>query len=148
MASGCNPGALTDSNPSEVEMNPTSTLVTPAVIPIPNDSGSEDLAASFASSFNVTNYPNDTNKPHPRFSQYKMKSSSLSQVSWLDYPASMSYFSIQDVRRKKLLEHQKARRDDFLNFSRGLSNGDLEEEMEEDEEDTSVEVGEEYNYLN
>jgi len=85
----------------------------------------DDLTASFATSFNVSNFPNDTNKPHPRFAQYKMKSSPSSQ----------------DLRRKKLLEHQKARRDDFMNFSRCLADGDLddevdmEEEKEEEEED-------------
>merc|ERR1719219_333210 len=56
--------------------------------------GLEELADSFAASFSVTNNPNDTNRPHPRFALYKMKTSSISQ----------------EVRRKKLLEHQKARR--------------------------------------
>jgi len=102
-----------NSKPSENDMNP----------------GFDDLATSFAASFNVTNYPNDINKPHPRFSQYKMKSSSIGQ----------------DVRRNKLLEHQKARRDDFMNISRCLSDGDLDEKMEdenqeEDDEDTSKEM--------
>ena len=92
----------------------------------------DDLTASFATSFNVSNFPNDTNKPHPRFAQYKMKSSPSSQ----------------DLRRKKLLEHQKARRDDFMNFSRCLADRDLddevdmEEEKEEEEEDMdTAEVG-------
>ena len=52
--------------------------------------------------------------------------------------------SLQEVRRKKLLEHQKARRDDLKNFARCLAAGDFDEEKEEDEEeedmDTSGEV--------
>ena len=48
------------------------------------------------------------------------------------------------MRRKKLLEHQKARRDDLKNFARCLAAGDFDEEKEEDEEeedmDTSGEV--------
>merc|ERR1719445_2686330 len=90
--------------------------------------GLDELAESFAASFNVTNNPNDTNRPHPRFAQYKMKPSSISQ----------------EVRRKKLLEHQKARRDDLKNFARCLAAGDFDEEKEDEEEeeemDTSGEV--------
>ena len=40
----------------------------------------DELADCFAGSFAVTNTPNDTNRPHPRFAQYKMKSSGMSQV--------------------------------------------------------------------
>merc|ERR1719150_3184680 len=90
--------------------------------------GLDELADSFAASFNVTNNPNDTNRPHPRFAQYKMKTSSISQ----------------EVRRKKLLEHQKARRDDLKNFARCLAAGDFDEEKEEEDEeedmDTSGEI--------
>merc|ERR550539_1301843 len=78
--------------------------------------GLEELADSFAASFSVSNNPNDTARPHPRFSQYKMKSSSISQ----------------EARRKKLLEHQKARRDDLKNFARCLAAGDLDEEKDMD----------------
>ena len=90
--------------------------------------GLDELADSFAASFTVTNNPNDTARPHPRFAQYKMKSSSISQ----------------EARRKKLLEHQKARRDDLKNFARCLAAGDFDEEKEEEDEeedmDTSGEV--------
>ena len=90
--------------------------------------GLEELADSFAASFTVTNNPNDTARPHPRFAQYKMKSSSISQ----------------EARRKKLLEHQKSRRDDLKNFARCLAAGDFDEEKEEEDEeedmDTSGEV--------
>ena len=44
------------------------------------DEGFDELADSFAASFSVTNAANDTNRPHPRFAQYKMKSSPISQV--------------------------------------------------------------------
>jgi len=93
------------------------------------DSGESDLAECFSASFNVTNHPNDTNKPHPRFAQYKIKSSSISQ----------------DVRRRKLLQHQRARRDDFMNLSRCLAEGDIDEgEDEEDEnEEEDMETSEE-----
>ena len=45
------------------------------------DEGFDELADNFAASFSVTNSSNDTNRPHPRFAQYKMKSSPISQVS-------------------------------------------------------------------
>ena len=44
------------------------------------DEGFDELADSFAASFSVTKATNDTNRPHPRFAQYKMKSSPISQV--------------------------------------------------------------------
>ena len=47
------------------------------------DEGFDELTDSFAASFSVTNAVNDTNRPHPRFAQYKMKSSSISQVSYI-----------------------------------------------------------------
>ena len=108
--------------------------------------GLDELADSFAASFNVTNNPNDTNRPHPRFAQYKMKTSSISQVKslWFNYRASEKDLILQEVRRKKLLEHQKARRDDLKNFARCLAAGDFDEEKEEEDEeedmDTSGEV--------
>ena len=40
----------------------------------------DDLADCFAGAFTVTNTPNDTNRPHPRFAQYKMKTSGMNQV--------------------------------------------------------------------
>jgi len=80
----------------------------------------DDLADSFAGSFTVTNTPNDTNRPHPRFAQFKMKGSTIPQ----------------DERRKRMLEHQKSRRDDFVNHARCLATGEFEEEEQpEDEED-------------
>ena len=114
------------------------------------DEGFDELADSFAASFSVTKATNDTNRPHPRFAQYKMKSSPISQVRSYCLILLLKpkcYFELQDVRREKHLQNQKARRDDFMNISRCLADGDLDEEMgeeeEEDEEemDTNVEVG-------
>ena len=51
------------------------------------------------------------------------------------------------MRREKHLQHQKSRRDDFMNISRCLADGDLDDEMaleeeeEEEDMDTTVEVG-------
>jgi len=88
----------------------------------------DDLADCFAGSFNVTNAPNDTNRPHPRFAMYKMKNPS----------------SNQEQRRQRLLDHQKAKRDDLVNHARALAMGDFDEENdceeEEEEMDTSGEI--------
>ncbi|XP_023336546.1 snurportin-1 [Eurytemora carolleeae] len=88
----------------------------------------EDLADSFAAGFTVTNTPNDTNRPHPRFAQFKMKTSTIPQ----------------DERRRLLLEYQKSRRDDLLNHARCLALGEFEEEEEEEGEeeemDTTTEI--------
>ena len=94
-----------------------------------SESAESDLAECFSASFNVSNHPNDTNRPHPRFAQYKMKSSSINQ----------------DVRRQKLLQHQKARRDDFMNFSRCLAEGDVDEgeDMSDENEEEEMEITEE-----
>jgi len=94
----------------------------------PPTRGMDDLADCFAGSFNVTNAPNDTNRAHPRFAQYKMKNSG----------------SNQEQRRKRLLDHQRAKRDDLVNHARALAMGDFDEEKEEEEEeeemDTSGEI--------
>ena len=47
--------------------------------------GLDDLADCFAGAFTVTNTPNDTNRPHPRFAQYKMKTSGMSQVRGFEF---------------------------------------------------------------
>ena len=51
----------------------------------------DDLAAALAGSFEISNDPNKTSAPHPRFSQFKIKSSNQDQNS----------------RRRRLLEIQK-----------------------------------------
>jgi len=105
----------------------------PPVVGSPGHGGAmEDLSDCFAGSFNVTNTPNDVNRPHPRFAQYKMKScATLGQAK----------------RRQELLERQKRKRDDLVNHARALAMGDIEDELEEDEEepeemDTTGEVRE------
>jgi len=88
----------------------------------------DDLADCFAGAFTVTNTPNDVNRPHPRFSQYKMKTPVAGQ----------------EQRRQRLLEHQKAKRDDLVNHARCLAMGEFEEEeeLEEEEEDMDTTGGE------
>jgi len=90
--------------------------------------GMDDLADCFGGSFNVTNHPNDTVRQHPRFSQYKARSSTKSQ----------------EDRRRELLERQKKRRDDLVNHARALAMGEVDEENMEEEEDDGedMEVGE------
>jgi len=84
----------------------------------------DDLADCFAGSFTVTNTPNDVNRPHPRFSQYKMKNSTAGQ----------------EQRRQRLLEHQKSKRDDLVNLARILAMGEFEEEPEEEEEEEEMDT--------
>lgn len=90
----------------------------------PGSRNLDDLADSFAGSFNVTNTPNDTNKPHPRFAQYKMKSATAGQ----------------EMRRASLLEHQKSKRDDLVNHARALAMGEFEEEADEEDEDEDMDT--------
>merc|ERR1719225_2504137 len=84
----------------------------------------EDLADSFSSAFNVTNTPNDVNRPHPRFSQYKAKTA----------------VADQETRRARMLEHQKSKRDDLVNLARALAMGDFEEEDGEEEEEEEMDT--------
>lgn len=84
------------------------------------------LVASLESAFVVSNQANDPNRPHPRFSRYKCKSE--------DH---------QELRRSRMLDHQKRRRDDFLAIARSLVAGKIEadsdsEEIDEEMMDTSV----------
>ena len=112
----------------------------------PQRPGLDELADCFAGTFAVSNAVNDTNRPHPRFAQYKQKTSGLSQ----------------ELRRKKMLEHQvhcaaigrkgtelicylqKSKRDDLVNHARCLAMGEFDEDKDEEEEeedmDTSGEV--------
>ncbi|ESO88091.1 hypothetical protein LOTGIDRAFT_126607 [Lottia gigantea] len=69
----------------------------------------DELAAALAgSNFTVTNEPNTTAAEHPRFAQYKCKSSTPSQ----------------DKRRQRILESQKKRRFDFQGHVRNLADGE------------------------
>jgi len=90
----------------------------------PPSRGLDDLADAFAGSFTVTNTPNDINRPHPRFSQYKMKTS----------------VADQETRRARMLEHQKSKRDDLVNLARALAMGDFEEDEGEEEEEEEMDT--------
>lgn len=79
----------------------------------------DDLAAQLAGSFSVTREPNQTSSPHPRYSQYKLKSTKHDQES----------------RRAKLLEIQKSRRFNFTNHVRKLTEGDWSSQNDDDEEE-------------
>jgi len=81
----------------------------------------EDLSDAFAGAFTVSNTPNDTTRPHPRFSQYKMKGGAGGAG--------------QEVRRARMLSHQKQRRDDLVSHARALAMGDFTEEKDEEEEE-------------
>ncbi|KAK3606019.1 hypothetical protein CHS0354_025057 [Potamilus streckersoni] len=67
----------------------------------------DELAETLAISFAVSTDPNSTAAPHPRFSQYKMRSSD----------------SDQNSRRKRILDEQKSRRFNFANHIRKLTAG-------------------------
>lgn len=85
----------------------------------------DDLTAALAGSFEISNDPNKISAPHPRFSQFKSKSSKQDQ----------------DSRRKRLLEIQKKNRFDFTNHVRKLTEDDWkDEEEEEDEDDSGMDV--------
>ena len=84
-----------------------------------NDADLDSLASNLESAFSVTHRPNDPNKPHPRFSMYKSKSEK---------------FGNQEVRRKKILEIQKKRRDDFMGIARDIAIGNVDPDEEEEQE--------------
>lgn len=84
----------------------------------------ESLSESFAAQFTVSSEPNDTAAPHPRMAQYKTKPSNTPD---------------QFLRRQRMLEEQKKRRRDFVNYARKLVEGSLEEDDIETEEMEYVE---------
>ncbi|CAL1544975.1 unnamed protein product [Lymnaea stagnalis] len=91
----------------------------------------DELTAALAGSFEISNEPNKTSAPHPRFTQYKQRTSN----------------SDQDTRRKLLLENQKNRRFDFLNHIRKLTDGSWNADpkfKQESNIDDSMEVEEKY----
>ena len=77
----------------------------------------EELSDSLASSFQISSNPNDTGSPHPRLSEYKIKPSNIPD---------------QETRRKRILDEQKSRRYDRVNYARKLV-GEDEMEVEEDQ---------------
>ncbi|XP_077988962.1 snurportin-1-like [Glandiceps talaboti] len=78
----------------------------------------EELTASLAASFNVTNIPNNPAAPHPRLLNYKVKTS-------VD----------QDDRRKNKLEQQKRKRFDYVNHARRLADDDWKDYVSDEEEE-------------
>ncbi|KAK7116316.1 snurportin-1-like [Littorina saxatilis] len=84
----------------------------------------DDLAAALAGSFEISSDPNKVSAPHPRFAQFKSKSSK----------------SDQNNRRRELLENQKKNRFDFLNHVRKLTEDDWKNEEEEEEEEEGMDV--------
>ena len=46
----------------------------------------------------------------------------------------------QEDRRKKLLEHQKSKRDDLINHARALATGDFNEEQDNEEEEEDMDT--------
>ncbi|CAB4038349.1 Snurportin-1, partial [Paramuricea clavata] len=76
----------------------------------------EELSDSLASSFQISNNPNDVSSPHPRLSEYKIKPSNVPD---------------QETRRKRILEEQKSRRHDRVNFARRLVEEDDMEIVED-----------------
>lgn len=87
----------------------------------------EALTASLASDFGVTHIPNDPNRPHPRFAQYKSR-------------ASHSREAAQNQRRTQLLAAQKQRRQEAVNWTRNLVDLESDEEVEENEEEEAMEA--------
>jgi len=87
----------------------------------PQAQGMDDLSDAFAGAFTVTNTPNDTNRPHPRFSQYKVKGGETKAG--------------QEMRRQRLLSHQKSRRDDLVSHARCLAMGEFTEDGMDDEDE-------------
>ncbi|KAL8602313.1 hypothetical protein ACOMHN_022826 [Nucella lapillus] len=84
----------------------------------------DELTAALAGSFEISNDPNKTSAPHPRFSQFKSKNSKQDQ----------------DSRRKRLLEIQKKNRFDFTNHVRKLMEDDWKDEEDEDDDDSGMDV--------
>lgn len=82
----------------------------------------EDLLRGFQGTFSVTLDINDTSKPHPRFSDFKFKREG---------------YGDQEFRRQKVMEDQKSRRRDYLDYARRVVEG----EVFSDEEDNNMEEG-------
>jgi snurportin-1 len=92
----------------------------------------EDLLAGFEGTLSVATDVYDVSRPHPRFSQYKIKREG---------------YGDQEARRMKALEDQGKRRKDFFDHSRRIVEGHpvSEDEMDEgggyDEVDSQMDVG-------
>ena len=87
----------------------------------------DSLLAEFQAAFSVSGEVNDIRAPHPHYTLYKQKRDG---------------FGDQEVRRKKLLEGQKARRRDCADYARRIAVGELldDDEMEEGEDYDEVDA--------
>lgn len=79
----------------------------------------DEILNSLSNSFEVTKSTNNIYSKHPRFSQYKQKSSKSGD---------------QDVRRKAFLNKQKQRRFDFADHVRCLAVGEWKDETDDCED--------------
>lgn len=80
----------------------------------------DQLLQDFQSSVSVTFEVNDPNRPHPRLSDFKFKREG---------------YGDQESRRRKLIEEQKTRRRDFVDYARMVVEGEVysdEDDMEEE----------------
>ncbi|XP_070541935.1 snurportin-1-like isoform X2 [Ptychodera flava] len=84
----------------------------------------EELTETLSASFSVSKIPNNPAAPHPRLSNYKVRTSAVDQ----------------NERRRKQLEQQKQNRRDYVNLARRLAEDDWKDcSSEEDELDESAE---------
>lgn len=85
----------------------------------------EELLVQLKGSLCVTEEKNDTTAPHPRFCQYKYRGESE---------------GCQEARRKRLLEEQKSRRTNYVDYARRIAEGEelssdeASDEMKDDDE--------------
>jgi len=77
----------------------------------------DDLTKAFSLGFNVTQSENNSSLVHPRFDEYKGKNYRSGD---------------QEYRRGEVLERQKKKRFDAVNYARRLADGDLDEDEVEE----------------
>lgn len=79
----------------------------------------DSLLAEFHAVFSITGDVNAPNRPHPNYcSLYKQKRAG---------------FGEQEARRRRMLEQQRTRRKDYIDYVRKIANGEeWEEEMDEE----------------
>lgn len=85
----------------------------------------DSLLAEFHAVFSVSGEANDPRAPHPHYALYKQRREG---------------YGDQEERRKQLLERQRLRRRDFADYVRRIAEGEMWEEMEEEDHD-EVDMG-------
>lgn len=78
----------------------------------------DSLPTEFQSAFSISGEVNNIRAPHPHYTLYKQKRDG---------------FADQEVRRRRLLEGQRARRRDYADYARRIAVGEVIEEDEMDE---------------